>query len=244
MVKNPAISIEEDPESSGGIFIGGYLTVQASDPEFVGEEGVVGAHLYFNGQNYLAHSAFNNLTSPVTCTGFMNEWHQDQDFTYIQAGRVQRGAGGVLDLQSIFATMAAGYRGVNGFINGSHKLVLTQRGDTAAVSVGPTTATVPDDTDIILAIGHSHALNVTRIWVGSATAEEFAHTFNASVLDASSPLVIGAIFDVTLTTGAFGFVDGTLLYEVVLCNALLSNSEMAAVLADMETRLEKTLTYP
>lgn len=223
---------DTEAESSGPFYLGGSLAATATDPVPTGFSGHKGTYLALDGGDFFTSSGQTDA-SPALVAGFADDWHKTtggKDFTFvITMTYVDSGAA-----QTLFSQKASGSNiGVTLFITAGDKVSMTQRGDSAAVTV-TSTATLVNGTSYVIAGAHTG--NTTTIWIGSSTAESLAHTFNATSAAATAPLTIGATFDATITTPSIFLPSGTKIYDVQIFNAALSDVDMAADIAILEAR--------
>lgn len=227
--ETPAISIIDDPESSGPFYLGNYYTSEAVvDPVLVGQAGKRGTYWLLDGSQYWIYTGWDALVAPVLTTGFFKDLHKTtggKDFGFFFSFRFQSNA----TIQSLFTTKAAGHHpGVNAYITSTRKLVLSQDNGTIGTLI-QSTATLTDDTDYVIGVSHSHPQNKTRLWVGAAPCEEFSDTFKTTTAACTAPLIVGAACDITQTAFAFGLENGTRVYDMVFTNAFNTDSEYSAM---------------
>lgn len=120
---------------------------------------------------------------------------------------------------------------VRGSITSSSKLFAVQRGTANVTTTGGTS--VPGSTPFVWAMGHTHATNATKLAVG-ATIETPTQTYNTSTTDPTMA------FRLMWTPSSTPAVSGTRVYAAAMFNAYLSDSEIASVISEWNTRHGRT----
>lgn len=223
---------DTEAQSSVDFVLGGSDAAASNDPTFVGRAGHKGAYFSFDGGDFLKYTG-QLIGDQTVVDGFADDWHRTtggKDYFVGLAFCYESNA----TFQTIFTTKATGAnQGITGFINANGELSVTQRG---------TGATVTTDTNLMdgncYAVGFSTDAGTTntRVWTTSTTAELLSLTFAAGLTAATSPLVIGASFDATITTPSLYFENGTKVYDVHIDNTYYDDAAFAAWVADVEAR--------
>jgi len=225
---------DNEAQSSVDFVLGGSDAAASNDPTFVGRAGHKGAYFSFDGGDFLKYTGQTGGDQTVV-DGFADDWHKTtggKDYFVGLAFCYESNA----TLQTIFTTKATGAnQGITGYINANGELSVTQRGATAS-------PTVSTDTNLMdgncYAVGFSTDVGTinTRIWTTSTTSELLSLTFNTGTGAATSPLVIGASFDATITTPSLYLEAGTKVYDIMIDNTYYSDADFAAWVADVEAR--------
>lgn len=229
LVQNPAHSAVR---SKGPLIRTDAIYIASpSEPEVVGAAGRPGAHILFDGTEFIRHTGILNN---YKAGGFPATWHIDGDFTVYMMLKFKAGSN-----QTLFATKANGsFPGVHAYRDASNKLAFVQYGATGSAGVVTSTATITNDTIYCLSIDHDHSGNTTGFRLGNSTRESVAHTFNAATTanPASTPLTIGAQLTSGLTTAGFFLAANTELYDLAFTNAVESDADAADIFALFEAR--------
>ncbi|MGZ9107256.1 MAG: hypothetical protein ACXW4B_00340 [Micavibrio sp.] len=190
-------------------------TATAADPTFNGVAGTGAAYWSFDGGDAFKRAGPQGLPETLHKTGV-------SDFTVICAFRFQQNN---LE-QRFFATQNSGglTAGIAFGVNASERIILRQRGDSAAISAVLNDTILTSGTDYLCIASHSRATNTTRFWLNSRNKSEMAHSFNPGAGDAS-PLTIGA----RPTISAEFAAPGTRLYTLGLLNSFIDDPEAALI---------------
>jgi len=223
-----------EAQSSVDFVLGGSDAVATNDPTPTGLAGHKGTYLLLDGTDFIKYTGQTGADTTVV-DGFADDWHKTtggKDYFVGVAFCYESNA----TLQTLFTTKASGAnQGITGYINANGELSVTQRGATAS-------PTVSTDTNLMdgncYAVGFSTDAGTTntRVWTTSTTAELLSLTFNTGTGAATSPLVVGATFDATITTPSLYLENGTKIYDVMIDNTYYSDADFAAWVADVEAR--------
>ncbi len=228
LAQDAVTETDEDPQSSGPLYLGGSILETSVDPAFSGQAGKEGSKFTLDGTQYFTYSGQTTAATPVA-DGKWGDIHKSTaalEWTIGKAFKFQSGAA----LQTLFSTKESGNkRGLAGYLNTDDTVHLTQNTGAAAADVG-TTYALTDNTVYIVFIGHDNALNQTHVGIydvdGAQLAyEQLAHTFGAVTTAATTPLVFGALLDFTLGVLATMDADSE-VYAICGADTLLTENEM------------------
>lgn len=223
-------AVVDNPISAGPLYLGGSLLVSSGDPTYVGRAGQKGGYFSLNGSQFFL---FSGYTTANLADGLWGNIHKT---TGGQAGTIlmfmKYVASGTL--QTIFTTKATGTnKGLTGYIGTNGKLNLSQRGDSAPVTVTSTNA-LTDGEHVVVGFGWDGT--DCTFWVQSATGETVAMAFDTTIAACSNPLVFGLTFDSTITTGSFLLANGTEVYDIIGCDDLLDDTKVGNIIAEVLAR--------
>jgi hypothetical protein len=122
--------------------------------------------------------------------------------------------------------------GIGAFINGT-RLFFAQRGGSANSTLD-TGIDITMDVPAFIAIAHTNSTNITTVWYNTSTGVELSHTFETCTTNAGE-FAIGAQSD-----GSNSLQSGTELYSFATANAVATNANIAAIIAEYETRQPRT----
>lgn len=134
---------------------------------------------------------------------------------------------------AIFATstgFAAGGEGILARLTSAENVGLTQSGTSNAGQLASAAASLAGG-DYIILLSHSHASNVSKIWINSSTGTEDAHTFSTSTTDPANPAKIGAETDLGLLIDA-----EKRLYSLAMGNEYLDDTKAGLIITTLEAR--------
>lgn len=197
-------------------------TATATDPAFNGVAGTSEAYWSFDGDDAFKRAGPEGLSETLHKTGA-------SDFTVICAFRFQQNN---LE-QRFFTTQNSGglTAGIAFGVNASERMILRQRGDSAAVTAVLNDVILTSGTDYLCIASHSRATNTTRFWLNDRTKTEIAHSFNPAAGDALA-VTIGA----RPTISAEFAAPGTRLYTLGLLNSFIGDPEAALIFDLLNTR--------
>ena len=226
---------DTDPQSSADFVLGVSAVDDAtleSDP--VGTAGHAGAYLPFDGTDMIAYTGRVGTTASVV-DGAAATWHKTtggQDFTFGIAGCWDIG-GAVA--QTIWTTKASGTEvGITAQISTAGVVSMTQNDGTTASTVSAA-ATLADGECRVLGFAHEAGTTNSYIWVGSATAEPLSHTFNTTTDDPTMALLVGGTYNAAFTVPSQRFRAGTKVYDIMIQNSVMTNTEFGGWITDIES---------
>jgi len=212
-------------------FFTGDGSTSTTYPTFTGSAGDAAAYWLFDGGDYFKLKSGTN-------TAFLNALHKTtggSDWAFVMAWYPPPEDGAN---DGLFDTRLTGTaEGILIDHNNSERITHSQRGDTALSNVAAVQI-VTAETPYLVIVSHSHSTNQTRIWVNTTTAEEFSHTYNTTVDNATNPAIIGS-----RTNGSANRIaNGGRVYEVAMFNEYFDNTKAAKIFAALEARHARDYT--
>jgi hypothetical protein len=208
----------------------GNGSTSSTYPTFSGTAGSQSAKLTFDGGDHLTLVGSN--------TSFLNNIHKTTGgsaFTVVLFFEtlIDKGASS----QIMFATRnASADKGVTGYLNGSEAMRLDQRGDDGTTSspAPSITATLGSSTYLGYGCSANGALDSSYrsvFWSESTTGVTNTTVYRTTTSDSAQKLHFMA-----QATSTGNVASGTILKSIAMFNTRLSNSEMASVVAEYNTR--------